>query len=381
MTNEDKNILWLDLFDFLAYGKKIKLLNSINKNENLREKFLHTQEIKEILTNEEYNKMAICLSDEYLNRHLRDYENENVELITFNHSNYPYSLKEISSPPLCLYCKGDVSLLSSQCFAVVGTRKPTDYGIVVTKQYVKEISKHMTIVSGLATGVDTVAHKTALEENGKTISVLAGGFNHIYPQTNYNLAKEIEETNLLVSEYPPNTKPLSYYFPIRNRIIAGLSCGVLVPEMGEKSGSMHTVNYAIEFNRDVFVVPGRINSPMSKGANMLIKNLQGCITISPEDILQTYKLAKQANNKTQQLDINSQMILSFIESEKRTFQEIMEHTKLSTNELNTLLITLELEGLLVKLANNSYIMAWINFHALFFQTKKCFEQIYEILQK
>ena len=357
MTNQDKNILWLDLFDFLTYGKKIKLLETIEKSENLREKFLHIKEIKEILTNEEFNKMALCLSDEYLNRHLRDYEKDNVQIITFNNQNYPYTLKEISTPPLCLYCKGVVSLLNSLCFAIVGTRKPTDYGIVVTKQYAKEISKHMTIVSGLATGIDAIAHKTALEQNSRTIAVLAGGFNHIYPAVNYNLAKQIETSNLLVSEYPPNTKPLSYYFPIRNRIIAGLSKGVLVPEMGEKSGSMHTINYAIEFNRDIFVVPGKINSPMSKGSNLLIKNLQGCITTSPEDILQTYNLTQEEQKENQQLDINSQMIISFIESEKRTYQEILDHTKLQANELNTILITLELEGLIVKLANNSYIMA------------------------
>ena len=357
MTNEDKNILWLDLFDFLTYGKKVKLLSTVQKSESIREHFLQSKEIKEILTNEEYNKMALCLSEEYLNRHLINYANENIQLITFNNPNYPYLLKEISSPPLCLYCKGDVELLSSQCFAIVGTRKPTDYGIVVTKQYAKEISKHMTIVSGLATGIDAVAHKTTLEENGKTIAVLAGGLNNIYPLTNIRLAKEIEENGLLISEYPPNTKPLSYYFPIRNRIIAGLSKGVLVPEMGEKSGSMHTINYGIEFNRDIFVVPGKINSPMSKGSNMLIKNLQGCITISPDDIMSTYQLSKQDKVEHKQLDLNSQMIINFMESEKRTFQEIADYTKLPTNELNGLLIMLEMEGLVVKLANNSYIMA------------------------
>lgn len=359
MTNEDKNIIWLDLFEFLTYGKKIKLLESINKDENIRKVFLNNAAIKEILTCEEFNKMALCLSDEYLNRNINDYVNSDVEIITFNNSNYPYVLREIISPPLCLYCKGDVSLLNSFCFAVVGTRKPTDYGIVTTKQYCKELSlANMTIVSGLATGVDAIAHKTALENGGKTIAVLAGGFNHIYPATNYSLAKQIEEANLLISEYPPNTKPLSYYFPIRNRIIAGLSKGVLVTEMGEKSGSMHTINYAIEFNRDVFVVPGRINSPMSKGSNALIKNLQGCITTSPEDIFENYNFKKPTiESKNNQLDLTSQMILSFIESEKRTYQEILEHTKMPANELNTLLITLELEGLIVKLANNSYIMA------------------------
>ena len=358
MTFDDKNILWLDLFDFLAYGKKIKLLSCIKKGENLRENFLTNPNIKEILTNQEFNKMALCLNDEYLNRHLRDYEKDNVELITFNNENYPYILKETSTPPLCLYCKGDVRLLNSFCFGVVGTRKPSDYGIVVAKQYCKELANNgITIVSGLATGIDGVAHKTALEEKGKTIAVLAGGLNNIYPLTNLSLAKSIEENGLLISEYPPNTKPLSYYFPVRNRIIAGLSKGILVPEMGEKSGSMHTVNYALEFNRDVFVVPGKINSPMSKGANELIKNLQGRITTSPEDILNAYNLNKQEKTPNQQIDINAQMILSFIETEKRTYQEILDYTHLPANELNTLLMELELEGMLIKLANNSYIMS------------------------
>ena len=359
MTNADKNILWLDIFDFLTYGKKNKLLNLLDKNANIREVFLSNAEIKSILTNEEFNKMALCLNDEFLNKRIMEYEKDNVETITFNNTKYPYTLKEISTPPLCLYCKGDVSLLNSFCFGVVGTRKPTDYGIITTKQYCKELSNAgVTIVSGLADGIDSIAHKTALENNGKTIAVLAGGFNHIYPITNINLARVIEEDNLLISEYPPNTKPLSYYFPIRNRIIAGLSKGVLVPEMGEKSGSMHTVNYAIEFNRDIFVVPGKINSPMSKGANLLIKNLQGCITIDPKDILETYNLTKtQKLNQNTQLSINAQMVLTFIETEKRTYQEILDHTKIPANELNSLLISLEIEGLIVKLANNNYIMA------------------------
>ena len=357
MTNEEKNILWLDLFDFLAYGKKIKLLNSLKKNECLRKNFLTSREIKEILTSQEFNKMALCLSDEFLNRHIKEYEQDNVQIITFNNPNYPYILKEISTPPLCLYCKGDVTLLNSFCFAVVGTRKPTDYGVVVTKQYCKELTKTMTIVSGLAMGIDSIAHKTSLEENGRTIAVIAGGFNHIYPATNYNLAKTIIEDNLIISEYPPTTKPLSYYFPVRNRIIAGLSKGVFVPEMGEKSGSMHTVNYAIEFNRDVFVVPGKINSPMSRGANELIKNLQGCMTTEPKDILKSYNLTNEPKEKSIQLDLNSQIILDFVTTEKRTYQEILDYTKMSANELNALLITLELEGAIIKLANNSYIMA------------------------
>lgn len=358
MTIEDKNILWLDLFENLAYGKKIKLLSCVGKGECLRANFLKSQEIKDILTSEEYNKMALCLSDEFLNRFLSKYEKDKVEIITFNNPNYPYILKEISTPPLCLYCKGNIELLNSFCIGVVGTRKPTDYGIQVAKQYCKELARaNVTIVSGLAVGVDAVSHKTALENNGKTIAVLAGGLNNIYPTTNLALASKIIEDGLLISEYPPDTKPQSYYFPIRNRIIAGLSKGVLVPEMGEKSGSMHTINYALEFNRDIYVVPGKINSPMSKGTNQLIKSLQGVITTEPNDILETYSLNKENQTQSKQLDMTAEMIINFIQSEKRSFQEISEYTKLNANELNIILMSLEIEGLIVKLANNHYIMS------------------------
>ena len=358
MTIDDKNIIWLNLFDFLSYGKKFKIL-SLVKGENLRTNFLNNRQIKEILTSQEFNKMSLCLSDEFLNRNIAEYEKANIQIVTFYNSNYPYILKEIATPPLCLYCKGNIELLNTFCFGVVGTRKPTDYGIQVTKQYCKQLADAgVTIVSGMATGIDSIAHKTALENQGKTIAVLAGGFNHIYPQTNYALANKLMEGNLLISEYPPDTLPQYYYFPVRNRIIAGLSKGVLVPEMGEKSGSMHTINYALEFNRDIFVVPGKINSPMSKGSNALIKNLQGCITTSPEDIIECYHLKKNNEvNLTKQLDITAQMILNFVQTEKKSFQEILDHTKLNANELNTLLITLEIEGLIIKLANNSYIMS------------------------
>jgi len=127
--------------------------------------------------------------------------------------------------------------------------------------------------------------------------------------------------------------------------------------MGEKSGSMHTINYALEFNREIFVVPGKITSPMSKGSNALIKNLQGCITTSPEDIISCFGLnKKQEKKQSKQIDLNSQMIIDFITSEKHTYQEILEYTKLTPNQLNTILISLEIEGLITKLANNSYIV-------------------------
>lgn len=357
MINKDLNILWLDLFEALTYSKKLKLLN-IAGNNDIRSMFLRDAEIKQILTQEEFNKMALCLQDEYLNRFLKSYKEQNIECITFNDSRYPYMLKEISTPPLCLYCKGNLQLLNTTCVGIVGTRKPTDYGIIVTKQFAKELAEaDVTVVSGLASGVDGIAHREAIDNNGKTIAVIAGGFNHIYPVSNFNLAKKIIENNLIISEYTPNTQPLSYYFPVRNRIIAGLSKGVVITEAGEKSGSMHTFNYAVEFNREVFAVPGKINSPMSKGTNAIIKSLQGTITLCADDILNALNIQKQKNEKNcvVQLDINAQIVLDYIMSEKKTYQQILDKVNISAKDLNAILIELEMSGLITKLANNSYI--------------------------
>ncbi len=360
MTVDDKNILWLDLFEFLTYAKKIKLLETIEKGVDIRQCFLSNAKIRSILSQEEFSKMALCLHEEYLAIRLKNYEVENIVCVTYYDEQYPYLLKEISSPPLCLYCKGNVQLLNTLGIAVVGSRRPTDYGVVVTKQYVKELCEaDVTIVSGMASGVDTIAHKQALEHQGKTIAVLAGGFNHIYPASNYSLYKELIKNNLVVTEHNPNVTPESYYFPIRNRIIAGLSKGVLLTEAGEKSGSLHTFNYATEFNREVFAVPGKINSPMSKGTNSIIQSLQGSITLSPEDILQALniKVEKNKTNLGIQLDINSQLVLDYIQTEKKTFQEIADHTKLAVKDLNAILIELEMSGLVAKFANNSYVKA------------------------
>ena len=289
MTNKDANILWLDLFEFLTYKKKDELLN-LAQNQDLRKIFLSNAKVRDILTNEEFSKMQLCLDEKYLSLQLEQYEKCKIVPITFNDKRYPYILKEISTPPFCLYCKGNLELLNTFCIGVVGTRSPTDYGIVVTKQFVKElVNADVTIVSGLATGVDSIAHKTAIEENGSTIAVLAGGLNHIYPATNISLAKKMAENNLLVSENNPNVKPMAYNFPSRNRIIAGLSRGILITEAGEKSGTLHTFNYAVEYNREIFAIPGKITSDLSKGTNAIIKQLQGTITLSPDDILKTFQ--------------------------------------------------------------------------------------------
>ena len=359
MTIAEKNIIWLDVFEFLTYSKKDKILKQFNKDTDIRKEFLKNPQLKDILTEQEFRKMAVCLEDRFLDRVVAEYENESVKCITFYSEKYPYLLKEIATPPFCLYCKGNIELLNTLCVGIVGSRKPTDYGLVVTKQFAKELAENsVTIVSGMAVGVDTIAHKVALEVNGNTIAVLGGGFKHIYPAINTGLAKQIVENNLIISEYNPNIAPETYYFIARNRIIAGLSRGVLITEAGEKSGALKTINFAIDFNREVFAVPGKINSPMSKGTNNLIKTLQGCAVLETKDILDALNIS-QATEKEKlnlQLDINAQIVLNYIQTEKKSFQELADLTKIPVKELNTMLMELEMDGLITKLSGNFYIM-------------------------
>ncbi|MBE7076762.1 MAG: DNA-protecting protein DprA [Clostridiales bacterium] len=360
MTIDDKNILWLDLFEGLSYSKKRKILEIVGRGVDVRSIFLSSPQIKDILTEQEFNKMSLCLLPQFLEQKLKTYEDAGIKLITFFNEEYPYLLKEISTPPLCLYCLGNTQLLNSFCIGVVGTRKPTDYGTVVTKQFVKKlVANDITIVSGMAVGIDSVAHKTALEEEGNTIAVLAGGFNHVYPAINQPMFKKLQENNLVISENNPNTTPLPYLFPIRNRIIAGLSRGVFVPEAGKKSGSMRTIEDAVEFNRDIFILPGKINSPMSEGTNLCIKKYLGSIVLCPEDILDNFQIVDKENEKNVgiQLDMDAQIVLDYIKTEKKTFQQLADLTHLPTNKLNIMLMELEMNGLVIKLANNSYIMA------------------------
>ena len=354
MTIQDKNLVWLDLFEFLTYHKKVKLLEIFNVNTDIKKSFLSNSKLRDVLNEQEITKMSALTSNEFLDRKIEEYTKANIKIITIYNPNYPDMLKEIATPPFVLYCKGNTQLLNSYCVGIVGSRKHSDYGLVTTKQYAKALAENnITVVSGMAVGIDTIAHKTALEQTGNTIAVLAGGFNHIYPAINIKLSREIEQSNLLISESAPDVAPLSYLFPIRNRIIAGLSHAIIVTEAGVKSGSMHTANYAFDFNREVFAIPGKINSPYSSGTNQLIKDNKANITLSPDDVFEVLNLTKK--EKIENDEINAQLVLNYLNAEKKTFQQLVDLTKLPAQELNAILTELEMTGMITKLANNSYI--------------------------
>ena len=197
---------------------------------------------------------------------------ESVELISINDSRYPPRLKEIFDPPPLLFARGRIELLDTLMIGVVGTRRPTPYGIAAAQRLAKDLAvAGLTITSGMARGIDTAAHKAVLESGGDTVAVFGCGVDEIYPAENRKLASQIGSDGLLLSEFPMGTPAYPQNFPVRNRIIAGMSAGVLVVEGGEYSGSAITAKLALEQNREVFAVPGSIMSKMSWGPNLLIK--------------------------------------------------------------------------------------------------------------
>ncbi|MFJ7469001.1 DNA-processing protein DprA [Peribacillus frigoritolerans] len=203
---------------------------------------------------------------------LKKYEDSQIHCLTIFDDEYPFLLKQIFDPPWVLYYKGDKKLLTRKnTLGVVGTRKPTSYGLEALKTILLPlVKKKFVIISGVATGIDAESHKITLREGGDTIGVLGGGLKQIYPKSNITLAEEIMNKCLLISETPPEVKAEPWMFPLRNRIISGLSQGVFVVEAKERSGSLITAQAALEHGREVFALPGNVTSPESLGTNQLI---------------------------------------------------------------------------------------------------------------
>lgn len=231
-------------------------------------------------------------------RHLKYMNNNNIEIVTIKDREYPQILKQIYDPPIALYLIGNKEILNNLNIAVVGCRECSRYGKNVARQLAYNIAKNkINIISGLARGIDIEAHIGTLEARGKTIAVLGNGIDTIYPKENIMIAKKIiEKGGAIISEYPLGTKPEKKNFPERNRIVSGMSKGIIVVEAKEKSGTLITVDFALEQGRDVFVVPGNLNSENSIGTNELIK--QGAKVITDyKDVIEEYKNFNIENNR------------------------------------------------------------------------------------
>jgi len=283
-----------------------------------------------------------------------------VRLISYWDDDYPALLREIHDPPALLYLRG--KLPGKDCFAVVGSRRATAAGLQLTWEISTVLANHaICIVSGLARGVDSAAHRGALDAGGSTIAVLGCGIDRIYPPENARLHAKLLEENAIISEYPPGTPPLAGHFPGRNRIISGLSRGVLIVEAAEKSGSLITGDFALEQGRELFAIPGAVQSPYSKGTNRLLKEGAQLVT-EPVDILQALwpnQPSRQQQTNTdqfvEQLDANSLNIYLQLGHEPLQVDEIGQKCGLTPMELSASLLDLELRGGAKLLPGNAYI--------------------------
>ncbi|MDO8571939.1 MAG: DNA-processing protein DprA [bacterium] len=289
-------------------------------------------------------------------------EREGVSAILCNDPEYPQYLSEIYQPPYVLYYRGTWPPRGLVGFGVVGTRNITPYGRSVTPGIVRDLARAgFVIVSGLALGVDALAHQSALEVGGNTIAVLGTGVDRwsVYPSSNRTLADRIIESGgLVLSEYPIGTEPLKHHFPARNRIISGLSVGVLVIEADEKSGALITARCALEQNRDVFAVPGPIGNPMSRGPHSLLKQGAKLVT-GAEDIIESYEFmhTEETNQGSGASCENStqQMIYEHLSHEPLYIDEIALRCQLDTATANSTLLIMEMKGLVKNSGSMCYI--------------------------
>ena len=289
--------------------------------------------------------------------------NKNIQIVTIIDPLYPLLLKEIPDPPPFLTYLGQLDN-SSPDISVVGSRNATSYGLSTSKNLSYNLSKKgFQIVSGLARGIDAMAHKGALKANGKTIAVMGSGLNKIYPRENKYLFNDIAAQGTIFSEFKVNTDPLPQNFPIRNRIIAGLSCGSIIVEAAQRSGSLITARLANEYNREVFAVPGSIKSKKSQGTHFLLK--QGAKLVENEmDIIdelhQFIHVKNYDNNSSLQKSnsdnskLNKYNIIKFLEPYPVHIDVLIEKSKIKSSKVTSQLLDLELEGRVIRQQGDYY---------------------------
>jgi len=294
-----------------------------------------------------------------LSRLWENTQSKGIQVLTWEDEAYPQRLKEIEQPPPVLYLRGELIPEDDWAVAIVGSRRVTPYGRQVTEEIGAFLAANgVTVVSGLARGVDAIAHKAALKAGGRTLAVLGSGVDRIYPPENRALAEEIFTRGAVLSDYAPGTPPEASNFPPRNRIISGLSMAVIVVEAGETSGALITAQFAAEQGREVFAVPGNILAPQSKGTNKLIQ--QGALPLlSVNDIVQTLNLTRvgqhKAARKVLPADDVEAKLLDALSEEPLHVDEIRNQTDLPVEKVSATLVMMELKGMVRQVGNMHYV--------------------------
>lgn len=299
--------------------------------------------------------------EKFTEKELKKLEKLGGKLITIWDQEYPPLLKKIYDPPILFYILGDFTESDQYSIAIVGTRQPTNYGKVQAEKISMDLSKQgITIISGMARGIDSIAHNAALKSGGRTIAVIGSGLDVIYPAENRKLFEKIAETGAVVSEFTLGTKPDAQNFPRRNRIISGLSLGVIVIETATSGGAMQTAAFALDQNREVFALPGNVGARLSEGTNLLIQKSEAELITSADDIINELELKLRPvlgkNIPKQQVDLSlfEEKLINVLNSEPLQIDKIAALANMTTSECLVNLLSLEFKGLVKQLPGKMF---------------------------
>lgn len=358
---EKQFILWLNLIKKISVKKFYELYNYFDSIEEMYCCDIEHLRACNILTNDNIEDIINSKNNDLLNKHLELLHKNKISYTTIIDEDYPQILKNIHFPPPVLYYLGIINKdIFNNCISIVGSRNASYYGLKMSEKIAYELaSSKINIVSGLAKGIDSKAHIGTLKANGKTIAVLGNGVNIIYPKENRYLYKQIKDSGLIISEFPPNTEPKPYNFPRRNRIISGLSLGTLIIEAAKKSGSLITAKYALEQGREVYALPGNINNQNSVGVNLLIKDGAKVVTETIdiiEDIFPMFSFENLENaTKDNIFTAEERKILDLLRNGFNDADKLYEQTNMPIKRINYVLSMLEIDQKIVMFKGKYYI--------------------------
>lgn len=294
-------------------------------------------------------------------------EKNNIEWMSFWSENYPQRLKNIYSPPIILYYKGKLTESDFLSISIVGTRTPTPYGKAMAERFSRELAENgLTVVSGLARGIDSIAHRSALNQGGRTLSIVGSGLDIIYPPENRKLFNDITDNGAVISEFKIGTKPDAQNFPKRNRIISGISLGTLVIETNVTGGALQTAGFALNQNREVFSIPGNLSVPQSAGTNLLIQRGEAKLVTNCEDILVELNLkilpevGKNIPKPPDDLNLFEQKIFDVLSEKPKHIDKIATETNIMSSECLVHLLSLEFRELVKQLPGKSFVLSNIS---------------------
>ena len=356
----------------------LKMIPSLGTSNALKvlEKYHHPRELWKIDSKELLSSglLSSKILDELSNISWKEVENEyrrlqsqGASLIPLGHSNYPENLANVFDPPLSLYVKGTLSHEDRKAIAIVGSRRATRYGINIARRLAGELAKAgVTVVSGIARGIDRAAHEGALDAGGRTLAILGTGLDLTYPRENKEIYERIPGQGAVITEFPFGSQPLPHHFPIRNRIISGLSLGVVVVEAAVRSGSLITARLALEEGREVFAVPGHTTSTTSQGTNALIKQgaklvdrasdiLEEFSHIFPNPVTKVHTNEEVSNSEGTSLAGQEKKVLSSLDYEPMHIDDIARSLSLSPGECATVLLQLQFKGHIHELPGKRFV--------------------------